>query len=212
MSPAQQAAQTAQGSASAAGFQDIANQGVQARQQNAILGNMLADTTQFTSGMSGANNAKRSIQQQAPAIAAAFGIKPEQIASLESFDKLANQIAGAQGAGSDARLLVAQGGNPSSHMSAAGVDQILRQLQGNADYIQARSNLAAKHPDQSDRAGFESGTGAQLDPRAFQFGRMTQPQRQAYVNSLSPTDKAIVQKAYNFAHSAGVLPDAASGK
>ncbi len=205
LGPAQASSLTAQGGASAAAFQQIADQGVQAKSQNAILGNMLGDTTQFTSGMNAVNNFKTTLQRQAPAIAQAFGIDPKQVASMESFDKLAAQIASQQGAGSDARLAVAQSGNPSSKLSKEGVDLMLRQLQGNADYLQARAAVAAKYPDQSDRAGFEASAGSQLDPRAFQFARMTQPQRVDYVKGLSATDKAAVQRSYNFAHSAGIL-------
>lgn len=203
--PAQQAAMSADGAASAKAFQDIQDQSVQARSQGATLGNMLGDTTQFTSGQTGVNNFKATMQRQAPAIASIFGLDPNKVAANESFDKLANQIAGAQGAGSDARLAVTQHANPNSAMSAAGVDQVLRQLQGNADYTQARAKLAALHPDKSDRAGFESGAGAMLDPRAFQFDRMTPPQRASYAASLSPQDRAQVQAAYNYAHGQNLL-------
>jgi hypothetical protein len=37
------------------------------------------------------------------------------------------------------------------------------------------------------------------DPRAFQFARMTIPQRQTYAAALSPQDKADVRRAYNWA-------------
>jgi hypothetical protein len=203
--PAQQAALTERGAASAKGFQDIADQGVQARGQSATLGTMLADTQNFDSGETFWNNLKTKLMRQTPGTAALMGIKPEQIASLESFDKFANQLASAQGSGSDARLSVAQNANPSSKMSKEGVDLVLRQLQGNADYQQARARLAAQHPDQADRAGFEASTGAQLDPRAFQVARMTTAQRQVYDKSLSPTDRAQVRASYNFAHNAGLF-------
>jgi len=202
---AQQAALTTRGADSAKTFQGIAEQGVQARNQSSILGTMLADTQNFDSGQANWNNAKTTFMRNAPGLAASFGVKPEQVASLESFDKFANQLASAQGSGSDARLSVAQNANPSSKMSKEGVDLVLRQLQGNADYQQARARLAAQHPDQANSAAFEATTGAQLDPRAFQVARMTTTQRQVYDRSLSPTDRAQVRAAYNFAHNAGLF-------
>ncbi len=203
--PGVEAAATANAAASQAAFHDISAQGVQARSQNAILGNMLGDTANFASGETNANNFKTALQRQAPGIAHAFGIDSSSVAANESFDKLANQIAGQQGAGSDARLAVAQHGNPSSTLSQGGVDSILRQLQGNADYLQARAKVAAAYPDQMNSAKFEAEVGSQLDPRAFQFDRMTPDQRRTYAQSLSPTDRSTVQRAYQEAGRRGVL-------
>ena len=201
---AQQAAMTQQGGDSAKAFQGISDQGVQARSQGAVLGTMLADTQNFTPGQSW-NDWSKTYFKNAPNFAPSFGMTPDKVAAMESFDKFANQLAGQQGAGSDARLAVAQGGNPSSKMSPGGVDLVLRQLQGNADYLGARAALAAKHPDQADVRGFEATTGAQLDPRAFQVNRMTPAQRQTYDRSLSDADRAQVRASYNFAHGAGLF-------
>lgn len=206
LGPAQVAAQSTAGAQSAHAFQDIADRGVQALGQNAILGTMLGDTSQFATGESGWNNFKTTLTRNAPAIAKSFNIAPDSIAANESFDKFANQIADAQGAGSDARLAVTQAANPSSHLSQAGADLIIRQLQGNADYIQARAKLAATYPDQTDRAGFEAKTGSQLDPRAFQFARMTPQQKVTFVSSIkSPQDKAKLQSSYNYAVGQGLI-------
>ncbi len=205
LGPAQATALTQQGGESQKAFQAIADQGVQAQSQNAVLGNMLGDAAHFASGQTDLNAVKAQIQKYAPSLAASLGVSPQSVAANESFDKLANQIAGAQGAGSDARLAVAQGANPSSHLSPQGVDLVVRQLQGNADFLQARAKLAAAYPDQSDRAGFESKIGAQIDPRAFQFDRMTPQQRVTYAQSLSPTDQKKVQTAYVKAGQLGLL-------
>lgn len=204
-SPAQIAAQTATGGQSAQAFQDISAQGVQARSQNALLGNMLGDAAQFTTGQTGVNNFKTTLQRQAPALAQVFGLDPAKVAANESFDKLAAQIADAQGAGSDARLAVNQHANPSSAISPAGVDQIVRQLQGNGDYQQARAQMAASFPDQTNRAAFEAQVGSNLDPRAFQFARMTPQQKVTYAKSLSPQDRSALQKSYNFAATNGLI-------
>src|SRR6185437_2814108 len=206
--PAQESALATRGATSAKAFQDIASEGVQARSQNATLGNMLADAAEFATGPEKINEGNKLLQRYTPSIAASFGITPQQVAANESFDKLANQIAGAQGERSDARLAVAQQANPGSHLSPAGVDLIIRQLQGNADYLQARAQLAAKFPDQSDRAAFESKIGSQLDPRAFQFARMTPQQKVTYYNGLSDADKAAVKAAYNNGVKLGILGNA----
>lgn len=190
---------TARAGASAHAFQDYADQSVQARSQSAVLGNMLGDISSFTPGPEKLNEFQKTLQRYSPTIANAFGVDPKSVAANESFDKLANQIAGAQGERSDARLAVAQNANPGSHLSQGGADLIIRQLQGNADYLQARGKLAADYPDQTDRAGFEKNVGANLDPRAFQFNRMTPEQKTDYVSHLSKADKTSVQSSYNYA-------------
>lgn len=205
LGPAQEAQKAAQGTQSAHAFQDIADQGVQARTQTAVLGNMLGDTAAFTPGPEKINDFKATLQRYAPSIAGAFGATPESVAANENFDKLASQIAGAVGDRSDASLAIAKKANPGSYLSAAGADLVIRNLQGFADYNQARAKLAAAYPNQEDRAGFEASTGSTLDPRAFQFARMTGPQKAQYAATLSPTDRASVQKAYNGAVSQGLI-------
>lgn len=209
--PAQAAAQAATGADSAHAFQSITQQGVQARGQSAILGNMLGDAQNFTTGPQGLNNFKATLQRWAPSVASTFGIDSKSVAANEGFDKLANQIADAQGAGSDARLSVIQHANPGSQLSPAGVDGIIRSLQGNADYLQARSNLAAGYPDKSDSAGFESKIGSNLDPRAFQFARMTPQQKADYAKSLSAPDLAKLKSSYNWSAQNGLIGGANGG-
>lgn len=185
----------------AQGFQAISDQAVQARSQGATLGNMLADTTQFTTGpLAGVKERIRNMAMQ-------LGVKGDVEAQTaqESFTKLAAQLANSQGAGSDARLNVNVAANPHQELSPAGVDQMIRQLQGNADYLQARGKLGAAYGDQKNVKGFEQEIGAKLDPRAFQFARMTQPQRQTYVKGLSETDRKAVQNSYNFAYQQGLI-------
>jgi hypothetical protein len=205
--PAAKAAQEATGATSAAKFQQISTEGVQARSQNAILGNMLADVGQFTTGP-GAEGIKRFqavLQRIGGIVGASFGINADKVAANESFDKFAAQLANAQGAGTDARLAVNQHANPNATMTPAGVDLILRQLQGNSDYLGARAALAAKWGDKGDSAKFENDVGGNLDPRAFQYARMTGPQKTTYVAALSATDRKALEKSYNYAHAAGLL-------
>lgn len=210
--PAAQANQQARGASANASFQAVTDQGVQARSQDAILANMQADAEQFSPG-AGADKIKmfqNAVTRIAPGLGAAFGVKPEALAAHESFDKLAAQIATAQGAGSDARLAVNQAGNPHSSLSPAGVDTILRQLRGNADYLKVRAKLAAAHPDQSDYRGFETGIGAKLDPRVFQYERLTGPQRSAYVKSLRDAQAFIA--AHKFAEQNGLIGGVNGGR
>ncbi|HXT81384.1 MAG TPA: hypothetical protein VN702_17600 [Acetobacteraceae bacterium] len=202
---------TTQGTQSAGAFQQIADQGVQARGQNAILGTMLADASQFAPGpgQDKVKAFKSAMVSWAPGIAKAFGVDPASVAANESFDKVAAQIQNAQGAGSDARLAVIQHANPSSSLTPAGIDLIVRGLQGNADYLQARAKLAASYPDQTNRAGFESSIGTNLDPRAFQLFRMTPDQRATYFNSVgSEADKTALKQAYIYAQTHGLFPGA----
>ncbi len=199
LGPAQNSALAATGTQSASAFQSIADQGAKARAQDAILANMQADAAQFVTGpgAEGIKQFKSIMVRLGDSIGRDFGIDKEALAANVSFDKLANQIADAQGAGSDARLAVNQAANPSSHLTPSGVDLVLRQLRGNADYIVARANAAAKYPDKADREGFEAKVGANLDPRVFQFQRMTPAQRAAYYKGL--TDKDAFKKAYSWA-------------
>ena len=183
------------------GFQAITDQAVASRPRSAILGNMLGDTTQFTSGP------LASRIETVRAVANRFGIpvNTEGLSAQESFNKLAAQLANAQGANSDARLNVNVAANPHQELSPAGVDLMVRQLQGNEDYLQVRAKLAASYPDQTDIKKFENEVGAKVDPRAFQFARMTPAQRQAYDKGLSATDRAAVKSSYNWLANQGLV-------
>ena len=203
ISPSQEAALTETGNESAKQFQSIADQGVQAKSQVAMLQNMLGDSQNFASGQTNLNAYKATLTKYLPAMAASLGVDPKSVAANESFDKLANQIASTQGAGSDARLAVAQHANPNSSLSPAGVNLVIRQLTGNADYLQARSQLAAAYPDKTDRAGFEAQIGQQLDPRVFQYNRLDPQQKATYYKSLA--DKNAFKSAYSFAQQNGLI-------
>ena len=207
LSPDQTAALAKTGGDSAAAFQGYADDANKAVAQNAILGNMLADSKQFTTGP--LNDRIKAFQSfattYAPKTAGAFGVDPAKVAANESFDKFAAQLANAQGAGSDARLNVNQAANPHGAMAPESVDLVLRQLQGNSDFTKAKAALAHSWSDKTDRTGFEAHVRDNLDPRAFQFARMTVPQRQSYAAALSPQDRDAVKSAYKFAHDNGMI-------
>ena len=205
--PSAVAAQGATGTQSAGKFQEIAEQGVQARGQDAILGNMETEAAQFTqgTGQERIKNFQAAALRFAAPLAAAFGVTPEAVAANQSFDKLAAQIADAQGAKSDARLQVTQAANPSSSLTPEGIKLILKQLRGNTDYLDARAKLAAQWPDKADREGFEAQIGKNLNPRAFQFQRMDRAQAEAFVKSMSPTDQRGLIADYNWAKNQGLI-------
>jgi hypothetical protein len=208
LGPAATAALGTTGTTSADAFNNISQQGVRAKAQDAVLANMQADTSQFTTGP-GQDKIKAlqaNLQRFAAPIASAFGVKPESIAANESFDKLAAQIADAQGAGSDARLAVTQAANPSSHLTPAGIDMILRQLRGNAGYLQARQQLAAAYPDKSDAQGFEANVASHLDPRAFQYDQLSPTQKATFLSTISdPKANAAFKQSYLWARNNGLL-------
>ena len=207
LGPAQVAAQSKTGDTGAIAFNDISALGGRAQAQNATLSNMLNDANQFVTGP-GQDKIKQFqsvMQKYAPGVAASLGIKSEAVAANVSFDKLAAQIADAQGAGSDARLAVNQAANPSSHLDANGVQLVIRQLQGNNDYLMARRQLAAQYPNKADVQGFEANIGSKLDPRAFQYNRLTPEQKATYYKNLPANEKPGFQKSYLAAQQAGLL-------
>lgn len=203
--PAQQSALESTGRSSADQFAGYSKAGADAQSQSAILGSMLSDAQRFDTGMDYKNQAATFVTRQAPAIGRLLGIDPGKVEAKEGFDKLASQIANAQGAGSDARLAVFQAANPSSHLSPGGLDMIIRQLQGNSDYLQAKANLAASYPNKADAQGFESQIRQQLDPRAFAFDRMQPAQREAFIKGQSPEDQKQIRTAYRNAGRLGLL-------
>lgn len=181
-------------------FQAEAAADTKAQNQQAILGNMLSDTSQFTTGpLAGIVGKVRNL-------AGNLGVTTNTDAqsAKESFNKLAAGLADAQGAGSDARLNVNISANPHEELSPAGVDLILRQLQGNADYIRARASLAAKYTPKSDYPGFQQSVSG-LDPRVFQMARMTADQRQTYWKSLDSNAQKQIDAAGREAQRLGVL-------
>jgi hypothetical protein len=177
-------------------FQKEGDAGAAAVQQSALLGNMLADLAGFTPGK-GADwlqQLQSRAQYWAPGLAKSLNIEPGALSAKEGFDKFAAQIANAQGAQSDKRLAVVEAGTPHSEMTPAGVDKIMRQLQGNSDYMQYRAKAAANYPKQYDYRRFQIEM-QDLDPRVFQMARMTDPQRKEYWTQLDSAAKTEVGNA-----------------
>jgi hypothetical protein len=210
--PAASSAMATTGQTSSANYQDISNAATKAVGQRAQLQSMLGDASQFTTGpgASTLKDIKATIQRIGATVGTSFGIDANKLASQEDLDKVANQLADAQGANSDARLAVNQGANPSSHNTPAGLRLILNKLIGNSDFLAAKGALAAQYQRTQDPQGVNARTFAdqvnqQLDPRVFQFNRMDQDQQRQYLTELGAGKDAFKQK-YIQMRSMGVLP------
>jgi len=206
-SPAQLAASNAQGASSSQNFDTVTQRGNQAVQQNAMLSNMQNDLARFTvgTGTKTTLDYERALQSWAPGLARWFNFDPKAIAANESFDKLAAQIADAQGAGSDHRLDVTQAANPHSGLSPTGAELIIRQLQGNTDYLRAMQAQAEAYPDKTDYRGFSADMAKRLDPRFFQLNRMTPEQQTDYMKSIPADQKTVFKQRYAAAKNDGLL-------
>lgn len=185
-------------------FSSYIDAGRTARERSSVLGNLLTEAQGFSSG-AGSDTIKKIgslLISRFPDFAKVAGVDANSIGSREGFDKMVAQIQQAQGAGSDARLAVNQAGFPTSQISPAGLQLMLRQLQGNEDYTQARAKLAREEPNKGDISSFE-GKASILDPRAFQYQRMTIPQRNDYMSNLKKSGDTnamkSIMKAYDFA-------------
>jgi hypothetical protein len=201
----QQSSMQAQGPANLQRFNAIADAGTQARMQDTVLSNMQNDLQNFTPGPGAdwSEYGKKLIQRYTPGFIQSFatgdpnGFFAKSIAAQESFDKLANQLVTTAAPGSDARQAVIQGATPNSGQSPAGVDFILRQLRGVADYNIARANLAAPlNAAGANYAAFQAGPGGQLDPQVFQFARLTPAQQQTFLNGIPAGEQAAFKKEF----------------
>jgi hypothetical protein len=190
--------------AAGAKFDAEAAAGTNAQGQQAILANMLGDTKQFMPGPYA--NTLAAIRAR---LAPVFGADEKALAAHDSFEKLAAQLAlqqaGSVGAGSDSRFSVTQAANPHGGISPASIDLILRQLQGNSDYIQARQKLAQQWPAKSDYNGFVDST-RPLDPRVFQYERMTDGQRKDWFTAMDPKDQKAFMQAHKWAEGNKLIP------
>lgn len=187
-------------------YDRISREGTDARQQQTVLSSMHNDLQRFNpgSGVVGVNEFKKAIGTWADSMGVPHPINMEKLSAYESFQKFANQLANAQGAGSNERLNVTIHANPNVAMSREGLDLVTRQLLGNTDYLRAKQQVAAewqKDPKQKSQIrSFLADFERDVDPRVFQFMRMTDPQRSDYLNGItSPKDKRDFQEAWRFA-------------
>jgi hypothetical protein len=212
VSPAESSAMSAGGTASSATYQGVSDAATKAVGRRALLQSMASDATQFTTGW-GADrikNAQMFAQRIAPTWSKAFGLDPDKLAANQDLDKVANQLADAQGAGSDARLSVTQGANPTSHNTPEGLRLILGKLTGNEDYNIFKGQAAAQYQKTQDPTGahsraFEAQFRDAYDPRVFQFNRLDGAQQRQYLNELG-AGKDAFKRDFMKTKAAGVLP------
>lgn len=126
---------------------------------------------------------------------------PEQLRALEGYDKIASMISANQaklaGAATDAGRHMAVGMNPSTGMSAYGREGVTDMLMGNQDWIDTargewlKSGLPANA---HDRFMQQFGTG--VDPRVFQFNRLSKENQSKFWNGLTADEAADFKRKY----------------
>lgn len=140
------------------------------------------------------------VQSLAPATAKALGIDPQNIATGDTFKKLANNLALSQaqalGMGTDASRTSVFGGNPNFDISTLGNKQIIQILKGNADALEAKANAWRASPQfkTGDYAGFSASFNKGFDPRAYQFHYMDNAARNMMKKSAGPAWPDLVKK------------------
>lgn len=131
---------------------------------------------------------------------------PDQLKSAEGFDKIANQISLNQSQffhGSDAGLHTVVGANPSSSMSRYGREGVIDMLQGNQDAIDRARKIwldaRSKGAPVSSHDQFMDKLSEQLDPRVFQFNRMSRENQQKFLGQMDPEDLGDFEQKYQAA-------------
>lgn len=164
------------------------------KQDSKVLGNIGGPTVSF----------EKSLNQTMTRLGLpGITMTPEQLKATESFDKIANQIstsqAGNLGAATDAGRHMVVGANPSTSMSAFGREGVIDMLQGNQDAIDTTRKLwmdaRAKGVAANSYDTFIHGMSKTLDPRVFQFNRLSRENQQTFLHQLSPDEfKEFEQK------------------
>lgn len=132
---------------------------------------------------------------------------PEQLKATESFDKIANQIstsqAGNLGAATDAGRHMVVGANPSTSMSSYGREGVIDMLQGNQDAIDTTRKLwldaRAKGVPANAYDSFAHNLSQTLDPRVFQFNRLSRENQQTFLHQLGPAELPEFERKYKVA-------------
>ena len=127
----------------------------------------------------------------------------DQLKGVEEFDKIANQISLNQSQmfhGSDAGLHTVIGANPSSSMSKFGREGVIDMLQGNQDAIDMTRRLWLKARANGAKAGdydlFADRVGQELDPRVFQFNRLSAANKQKFLSQMDPGEAKAFEEKY----------------
>jgi hypothetical protein len=128
---------------------------------------------------------------------------PDQLRAGESFDKIANQISLNQSKifhDSDAGLHTVVGANPSTSMSKYGREGVIDMLQGNQDAIDTTRKMWLTARAQGAPANsydtFTNKLSQVLDPRVFQFNRLSRPNQQTFLNQMDPNEIPTFEAKY----------------
>ena len=141
-----------------------------------------------------------------------FGVTmtADQLKAGESFDKIANQISLNQSSyfhGSDASLHTVVGANPSTSMSAYGREGVIDMLQGNQDAIDVSRKLwldaRRKGAPASSYDDFVDQLSKTLDPRTFQFNRLSRENQQKFLSQMDAGEIADFEQRYRDAMARG---------
>lgn len=163
------------------------------RQESKVLGNVGGPTAET----------EKKVNQ----LLSRFGVEgtmtKEQLGAAESFSKIANQISLNQSKlfhGSDAGLHTVVSANPSLEQSKYGREGIIDMLHGNQDaidvtrkaWLAARANGAKP----GDYDIFAERMGQEVDPRVFQFNRLSRTNQQKFLSQMDPSDLKEFEDKY----------------
>jgi hypothetical protein len=190
------------------------------KQESKVLGNIQGPTTPFE---------KKANETLARFGLSGLGtMTPDQLRAAESFDKISNQISLVQGqgfGGTDAARHMTVGANPSTSMSTYGREGVIDMLQGNQDtqdkardlYLDAKAHgmPASGHDtflheltkplEKLDANGNSVDLKAKgtwnggLDPRIFQFNRLSRDNQGKFLEQLDPEDRSDFSSKYQAA-------------
>lgn len=127
----------------------------------------------------------------------------DQLAKAEEFDKIANQVSLNQSRlfhGSDAGLHTVVAANPNIGMSRYGREGVIDMLQGNQDaldrtrqmWLEARKRGAPANSYNQ----FVNEAAKSIDPRVFQFNRMSRENQQKFLGDMDSADLPEFEAKY----------------
>lgn len=137
-----------------------------------------------------------------------FGVTmtPDQLKAGESFDKIVNGISLRQGqmfGNTDAGRSMTLGATPNTSMSKFGREGMIDMAQGNQDavdaarraWLQARANGATV----KDHDLFMDRIGQEMDPRVFQFNRLSRDNQQKFLSQMDRSEIGEFEEKYKSA-------------
>ena len=164
------------------------------RQDSSVMGNLGGPT----------QDVEKKLNQLSTRLAG-FGItmSPDQLRASESFDKIASNIALNQAkmlGGTDSTRSMSVGATPNSGMSRYGRDGVIDMLQGNQDAVDAARNAWIDARSKGATAGshdiFMNQISKVLDPRIFQFNRLSRDNQQKFYSQMPPAQIPAFEAKY----------------